>query len=74
MHSAILIIVTYLIHILHFFIIIYFTNPPEKKSRGVISAELGGPGNGSPSSYPMIRKLPVQKGTRTTGEVRWCTI
>jgi hypothetical protein len=28
----------------------------------------------SPSSYCMIRKLPVQKGKNTTGGVRWYTI
>jgi len=32
----------------------------------------GGPEIGASSSYPTIRKLPVQRGTNTTGEVKWC--
>jgi len=27
-----------------------------------------------PLSHPTARKLPVQQGTNTTGELRWCTI
>lgn len=26
-----------------------------------------------PSSYPTISKLPIQKGTKTMGELGWCT-
>jgi len=33
-----------------------------------------GPGTVSPSSYPTLRKLPVQKGRKRSGKVRWCTM
>jgi len=49
-----------------------FTNP-RKKSIGVNSGEWGGPGQKmGPSSYPVTKKLPVQKGTNATWEVRCC--
>jgi len=33
-----------------------------------------GPENGSPLSYPPMRKFPVQKGTNTTGKMWRCTV
>jgi len=33
-----------------------------------------GAGNGSLSSCPAVRKLPVQKGMNMTEEVKWWTI
>jgi len=53
--------------------IVSFTNPQRKCQRSQIWRTRG-PGNGSLFSCPSIRKLRVQKGTDTAGEVGWCTI
>jgi len=62
-----------LIHIFHFFMInSVLYKPHKKKSRGNKSGEGGSQGMGLLSSYPMLRKLPVQKGNMM-GEGKWCT-
>jgi len=63
--------VTRLIHMLHF--LTRFTNR-EKRGRGIKYGVTTGLVKLSPSSYPTFRKLPVQKGTDTTGEVRLCSM
>jgi hypothetical protein len=50
-----------------------FTNP-QKKNPEETNLEYEGPRNGSPTLYPIIRKLPVHKGISTMGEISWCTI
>jgi hypothetical protein len=50
-----------------------FTISQKKKFRGV-RLRMEGPRHESPSSSPTLKKLPVEKGMKTMGEVRWCTI
>jgi len=53
---------------LHFFTIRVnkgFYKLPEERIQGSHIWRMMGPGNGSPFSYTKIRKLPVQKGTKT---------
>jgi hypothetical protein len=52
-----------------------FTNKSaEEKIKRSQIFRTRGPGNWFPSSYPMMRKLPLQKVIGMTGEVRWCII
>jgi hypothetical protein len=60
--------------ILHFFTVNVSYKPSRRRNPEKSNLENKGYGNGSPFSHPTIRKLPVQKGTNTVGEARWCTI
>jgi hypothetical protein len=51
-----------------------FYKAPEENIQRSHTWKTGRPGNGSPSSYPTIRKLPVQRGTDKTDEVRRKTV
>jgi len=52
-----------------------FTKPTKKETnQGSQIWRKRKPREWDPSSYLTIRKLPVQKGMNTTGEVRWYTI
>jgi hypothetical protein len=59
-------------HILQFLTItnktLFFTSPQEKEIQMNQIWRMRGLGNGSPSSYPTIRKLLVQKGSNTTAK------
>jgi hypothetical protein len=58
-----------LLHILHFCVISsVFYKPPEEINPEESILENDGPGSGVPSSFPMIRIVPVQKRTNMTGE------
>jgi hypothetical protein len=47
---------------------------PEAKIQSNQVWRMREPENGCPSSYPVIRKFPVQKDTNMMGRVRWCTV
>jgi len=63
-----------LIRVLFFSMIVMSYKPPEEEIQRSQIQRMRRSGNGSPSSCPMIMKLPVQKGMNTMGEVRCCTI